>query len=75
MSRRARPQFIGKLNAIMDFIKAKKRVKLVILASVFGYTPRYFKYNVLPYIFDLTECVELDNRDIIWVCNENETSR
>ena len=66
-----RIQILNRMNQIVKYIKEKKREKIFRVAMTFGYTPRYFRYSILPWLQDLSEgCVQVEGREVVWACEE-----
>ena len=64
---------IQNVNKAVSVIKKRGRVSIARLAVELGYTSiDYFRRSVLPLIMELTECVRVENSQLVWVCGEGK---
>ena len=50
-------------NQIVEYIRKKGRVPLGVVATKFGFSRHYFKYNILRTILELYDDIGVERRD------------
>jgi len=61
------------VNRASDFLRRHGRVSVPRLAAHLGYrSPEYFRRSVLPLLVELTECIDVSDNYVVWICEEAE---
>ena len=57
------------VNSATSFLRREKKVSVARLAAELGYrSPEYFRRSVLPLLVELTECINVKDNIVEWVC-------